>query len=92
MFPHQAGRVLLNGANVADPHHGSRHKQQNDQAEAGDQDPEDVLMSDLPRKHAVISIAREEPGPEYYSYRYALMWDRISFHGCCHPAGATPDG
>jgi hypothetical protein len=42
---------LLNGPNITDPHDGGRQKEQNDQAEACDQDPEDILVSDLPRKH-----------------------------------------
>jgi len=39
LFPHQAGRVLLNGSNVANPHHGGRYQEQNDQAEAGRSGP-----------------------------------------------------
>jgi hypothetical protein len=51
LFPDQAGRVLLNGSNIPDADDGSRHQEQNDQAESRDQDPEDILMSNLPRKH-----------------------------------------
>ena len=58
LLAHQVRGIRLDRLDAADAHDGGRQQQHDDQAEAGEQHPEDVLVGDLPRKHRVISIAR----------------------------------
>src|ERR1017187_5552450 len=48
LLPHHAVGILLDGLNTANADNGRSHQQHDHQGEAGHQDPEDVLVGDLP--------------------------------------------